>query len=71
MTQESEGPTKLQDFIKDYGAPDRILRDNSKIQNSERWLEIERKYGILQATSEHQPIPEPSRAPNPNCKEWS
>jgi len=38
MTRESEGPTKLQDFIKDYGygAPDCILRDNSKMQNLER-----------------------------------
>ena len=29
MTTESEGPTKLQDFIRDWGAPSEIFRDNS------------------------------------------
>ena len=52
MTKESEGPTKLEEFIRDWGAPDCIFRDNSKMQNSEAWKSIERKYLIKNATCE-------------------
>ncbi len=52
MSQESEGPTKLQEFIKDWGAPDGILRDNSKMQNSEAWKKIERLYQVKSSQSE-------------------
>ena len=52
MKQESEGPTKLEEFIRDWGAPDRIFRDNSKMQNSAAWKKIERIYQIKQATCE-------------------
>ena len=52
MTTESEGPTKLQDFIRDWGAPSEIFRDNSKMQNSDAWKEIERMYLIKNSTCE-------------------
>jgi len=35
MIRESNGLGALQSFIRDYGAPDCIKRDNSKMQNSE------------------------------------
>lgn len=52
MCRESEGPTKLVEFVHDWGAPDRIHRDNSKMQNSEAWKKIESKYGIKRSMSE-------------------
>ena len=52
MTTESEGPTKLQDFIRDWGAPSEIFRDNSKMQNSDAWKEIKRMYLIKNLTCE-------------------
>ena len=52
MSKESEGPTKLQEFVRDWGAPDRLHRDNSKMQNSEAWKKIERLYMIKQSQSE-------------------
>ena len=52
MSQESEGVSKLEDFIKDWGAPDGMIRDNSKMQNSEAWKKIERLYQIKSLQSE-------------------
>ena len=52
MTRESDGIEALQSFIRDYGAPDGIKRDNSKMQNSESWGAYETKYLIKDITSE-------------------
>ena len=49
---ESEGVGILNDFIKDWGAPDRILRDNWIMQNSEAWRAIEKKYDITGSITE-------------------
>lgn len=46
MMSESEGPRALGDYVRDEGAPDRLRRDNSKMQMSFAWQEIQRRYVI-------------------------
>ena len=52
MKREGEGIQSLEQFVTDYGAPDSIRRDNSKMQNSKAWTDYERKMHIKSETSE-------------------
>ena len=52
MKREGEGLETLEQFITDWGAPDCIRRDNSKMQNSDGWKKMERKMKIKSETSE-------------------
>ncbi|MGH3053454.1 MAG: hypothetical protein ACRDL7_00575, partial [Gaiellaceae bacterium] len=52
MTSESQGPSTLQDFIRDKGAPFSIKNDNSQMQLGKVWTEICRTYNIKQSTTE-------------------
>ncbi len=46
LKKEAEGLDAFKAFITDHGAPDKLHRDNSKMQNSDAWKELERKYHI-------------------------
>ena len=52
MKRESEGIEALHQFVTDWGAPNVIRRDNSKMQNSKAWKAFERKMQIKSETSE-------------------
>ena len=61
MRSESEGPSRLQDLIREIGAPFHIHNDNSKMQTSEAWRELERTYNISDSTTEpHNPQQNPA-----------
>ena len=44
MTSESGGPDALLDFFRNIGVPLSIRRDNSKMQASQAWMDIMRRY---------------------------
>ena len=46
MTREGEGLGTLERFVNEWGAPDAIRRDNSKMQNSVGWKKFEQKMQI-------------------------
>ena len=52
IIQEGEGLHTLEKFVLEWGAPDVIRRDNSKMQNSDAWKSYERKMLIKSETSE-------------------
>ncbi len=52
LKREAEGLEAFESFITDWGAPDKLRQDNSKIQNSDAWKELERKYHIKSELSE-------------------
>jgi hypothetical protein len=52
MKREGEGLQTLERFVTEWGAPDAIRRDNSKMQNSQAWTAYERKMQIKSETSE-------------------
>ena len=52
MKREGEGLGTLEQFVTDWGAPDAIRRDNSKMQNSAGWKAYERKMQIKSELSE-------------------
>ena len=52
MTTESQGPTMLEQFIAEVGAPYRMHSDNSQMQTSDAWRSILRKYNIEFSTTE-------------------
>ena len=52
MQTESEGPNALHDFVRHNGAPIGIRRDQSKMQQSNRWTNWMRKYVIADQWSE-------------------
>ena len=61
MIMESEGPTKLQDFINKVGATFHIHNDNSKMQMSKSWKDILRTYNIgAPAVEPHHPHQNPT-----------
>ena len=56
MQTESEGPSKLQDLIRQIGAPFHLHNDNSHMQTGNTWAELERTYNISSSTTEpHHP----------------
>jgi len=56
MKREADGPSSLEDFIRDHGAPIKIKNDNSTMQSGNIWTEICRKYNIGQSFTEpHHP----------------
>jgi hypothetical protein len=61
MKSEHEGPSALEDFIRETGAPRVLRNDNSKMQTGTRWHEVLRKYAIAEATTEpHHPQQNPA-----------
>ena len=52
LHRESEGPSALDDFVREFGAPVLIRNDNSKMQTGNAWREILRKYCIGEQTTE-------------------
>ena len=56
MTSESEGPTMLETFIADVGAPYTMKSDNAQMETSRAWKNILRKYNInIQNTEPYHP----------------
>ena len=61
MKSESEGPTKLQEFIRQEGCPYHLHNDNSKMQCGKAWTEICNRYNIKTSSTEpHHPQQNPS-----------
>lgn len=52
MRNESHGPEILETFIANVGAPYHLMNDNAKMQTSEAWNKILRKYNISSSTTE-------------------
>ena len=52
MKREGDGPTILQDFIRDHGSPFVLRNDNSQMQSGHLWTSICRKYNIRQTFTE-------------------
>jgi len=52
MKRESDGPSALEDFIRDHGSRFTIRSDNSQMQSSELWNTFCRKYNIKQSYTE-------------------
>ena len=61
MRTESAGPSTLQDFIRDVGAPKHLHNDNAKMETGKAWTELLRKYIISSSTTEpHHPQQNPA-----------
>ena len=52
MRNESHGPDILETFITNVEAPYHLMNDNAKMQTSEAWNKILRKYNISSSTTE-------------------
>jgi len=52
MKREADGPKMLEDFVRDHGARITLRSDNSRMQCSQTWTDICRKYCISQAFTE-------------------
>ncbi|MGH7974356.1 MAG: reverse transcriptase domain-containing protein [bacterium] len=61
MHAESQMPSTLQDFIRQWGAPDQLLSDNSLAQTQKSVHDILRMYNVKDATTEpHHPNQNPA-----------
>jgi hypothetical protein len=61
MTSESEGPSAFSDFIRSWGAPHGIHRDNSQMQTGLAWKKLCQTYNIEDMTTEpHHPHQNPA-----------
>ena len=61
MRTESEGPSALQDFIREHSIPNILRNDNSKMQTGTAWNNILRKYSIkAKLTKPHHPQQNPA-----------
>ena len=52
MKTESLGPEMLETFIAEVGAPYGLMNDNTKMETSEAWKKILRKYNVKPSTTE-------------------
>ena len=72
LKSESEGPQAFEDFLRDKGAPYGLRHDNSKMQLSKTWVQILRRYNILdQNTEPHNPQQNPAERRIQTVKQWT
>ena len=72
MHRESEGPSALEDLVRDIGAPTFIRNDNSKMQTGFKWRDVLRKYCIGEQTTEpHHPQQNPAERRIQEVKKFS